>query len=322
MAGTRTPLLAFVLVVVLAGCSGAASSSAPASVAAPPTTAASAPASAAASAPASAAAASASASAAAAPSYPIGTMGDTLAKAKAAGVLKVGTSSGAPIGFIDANGTAMGVAPDICNEFAKREGIAKVDYTLFPFSSEIPGITSGRIDLGCDTFYVTDKRLAEVNFTDTLFYNVETMVTQKGNPMNIHTLDDLAGHTACTYEGTVWVDWLTELKAKGVNVTVQTYPSPTEQFAAISSGACDAGLIDAILPGYALQKNPSLNIAAVPEYKSADRASNAVSMPMRKDEGDVQVAFNKDLAAMKADGTLAKIFTKWGLTPPEYFINP
>jgi polar amino acid transport system substrate-binding protein len=216
----------------------------------------------------------------------------------------------------------MGIAIDICNEFIKREGIAKLNVTLFPFASEIPALNSNRIDLACDTFYVTPERQEQVDFTDTLFFNVETMTTQKGNPKNIHKLEDLDGKIGCSYEGTVWVDWLNELKAAGTNVTIQTYPTPTEEFAAISAGNCDAGLIDAILPGYALQQNPSLNIENVSDYESRDRAANAVSMPLRKDSTDLKDAFNKHLADMKSDGTLAAIFTKWNLTPPEYFINP
>jgi len=145
---------------------------------------------------------------------------------------------------------------------------------------------------------------------------------KKGNPKNIHSLKDLDGKVGCTYEGTVWVDWLNKLKSDGTNVTVQIFPTPTEEFAAISAGSCDAGLIDAILPGYALQQNPSLNLENVSDYQSADRASNAVSMPLRKEDTDLKEAFDKDLAAMKEDGTLAGIFTKWNLTPPEYFINP
>jgi len=246
----------------------------------------------------------------------------TLAKAKAAGVLTVGLSSGAPIGFVDASGTPKGVTIDICNEFIKREGIATLEVYLMPFASEIPALTSNRIDLACDTFFPTEKRKEVVQFTDILFYNSETLIVKKGNPKNIHKLDDMAGNSGASYEGTVWIDWLDELNARGLNVTVKSYPSPTELFADVSAGRVDAGIIDAILAGYALVQNPDLDFELVADYIPRDKVSNAVSMPLRKDSNDLVAALNATISAMKADGSMNAIFEKWGLTPPSYYLNP
>jgi polar amino acid transport system substrate-binding protein len=247
----------------------------------------------------------------------------TLAKIKSTGTLTVGLSSGAPIGFVDASGTPMGVTVDICNEFIKRESIKTLEVFLMPFSSEIPALQSNRIDLGCDTFYRTEERRKVVDFTDVLFFNVETIIVKKGNPKNIHKLEDLAGKSGGSYEGTVWIDWLNELNTKSnLNVTVKSYPSPTELYADVSAGRADAGIIDAVLAGYALKQNPDLDFEIVMDYAPRDKAGNAVGMPIRKESTDLRDALNKTIAGMKADGSMAKVFEKWGLVPTSLYLNP
>ncbi len=258
-----------------------------------------------------------------APSASAAAGGGTLANAKANGKLTVGLSAGAPIGFVDASGTPMGVTIDICNEFIKRQGIKTLEVFLMPFSSEIPALQSNRIDLGCDTFYRTDERKKVVDFSDILFYNVETIIVPKGNPKNIHKLEDLAGNTGASYEGTVWIDWLNELNSKSnLNVTVKSYPSPAELYADVSAGRVDGGIIDAILAGYALKTNPDLQFEMVSDYVPRDKAGNAVGMPMRKESTDLRDALSQTIVDMKADGSMNAIFEKWGLTPPDFYLKP
>jgi polar amino acid transport system substrate-binding protein len=299
---TRRFALVAVLAMVVVGCS----SSAPAASGQASTPAAS---GGVASAPAASAAASAPAS------------GGALARAKAAGKLTVGISAGAPIGFVDASGNAMGVMVDICKKMIEREGIKELETFLMPFSSEIPALTSNRIELGCDSFFPTDKRKEVVNFTDIVFYNSETMVVGKGNPKNIHKLEDLKGMTAGSFEGTVWIDWLNDLNKTGANITVKAYPSPTELLADVAAGRLDAAIVDGIVAGYAIKQNASLNIEQVVDYAPRDKASNAVAMPVRKDSDDIRDAVNKTLEAMKADGSLAAVFEKYGLAPAGFYID-
>jgi ABC-type amino acid transport substrate-binding protein len=50
--------------------------------------------------------------------------------------------------------------------------------------------------------------------------------------------------------------------------------------------------------------------------------SNAVALAVRKDSGDLRDALNRTLAAMKADGSLDKVFEKYGLMPPSFYLKP
>ena len=81
--------------------------------------------------------------------------------------------------------------------------------------------------------------------------------------------------------------------------------------------------MDASLSAYALQQNKALNFELVGDYVPEDKADTICSFAVLKDSSPKFIAaLNKDYAAMRADGTAARLFAKWGLTPTEYFLQP
>jgi polar amino acid transport system substrate-binding protein len=246
-----------------------------------------------------------------------------LAKAKAAKALVVGISGGnAPIAWMSASDQPMGITLDFCQAMLKQEGIEKIDVYTMPFGSLIPALTSGRIDLACDTFFPTEKRKQLVDFSDILFYNSETLIVRKGNPKGIHKLADLGGKSAGSYEGTVWIDWLNDLNKQGAKIATKAYPTPTELIADVAAGRLDGGIVDAVLAAYAVKQNPNLGIELVADYQPREKVSNAVALAVRKDSADLREALNRTLAAMKADGSLDRVFEKYGLVPPSFYLKP
>jgi len=246
-----------------------------------------------------------------------------LAKAKAAKTLVVGISGGnAPIAWMSPSDEPLGITLDLCSQLVKREGIEKLEVYTMPFGSLIPALTSGRIDFACDTFFPTEKRKAVVDFTDIVFYNAETLIVKKGNPKSIHKVADLAGKSAGSYEGTVWIDWLNDLNKQGGKVTVKAYPTATELIADVAAGRLDGGIVDAVLAAYAVKQNPGLGIELVSDYQPREKQANAVALAVRKDSGDLREAFNRAFAAMKADGSLDRVFEKYGLVPPSFYLKP
>ena len=216
-----------------------------------------------------------------------------LAKAKAAKTLVVGISGGnAPIAWMSASDQPMGITLDFCQALLKQEGIEKIDVYTMPFGSLIPALTSGRIDLACDTFFPTEK------------------------------LADLGGKSAGSYEGTVWIDWLNDLNKQGAKIATKAYPTPTELIADVAAGRLDGGIVDAVLAAYAVKQNPNLGIELVADYQPRENVANAVALAVRKDSADLREALNRTLAAMKADGSLDRVFEKYGLVPPSFYLKP
>ena len=253
---------------------------------------------------------------------------DLLDTARSTHVLSIGTSNDAPLSYIDSKtNEATGVLPDILREVLKRETIdAKLDVVAMPFASLIPAVQSGRIELMADAMYVRPARAKIMDFSDGIFFNPESFDVAKGNPKQLHKLADLCGNAAGTYEGTVYVDLLKKAAAAcpaGKTLDLHLYPTIQNAFADLSTGRIDAAVVDSTLSAYALQQNKALNFELVGDYVPEDKADTICAFGVLKDSSpNFIAAFNKDYAAMKADGTAAKLFEKWGLTPTDFFLKP
>ena len=243
-------------------------------------------------------------------------------------VLTIGTSNDAPLSYIDSKTSeAAGVLPDVLREFLHREGIdAKLEVVAMPFSSLIPAVQSGRIDLMGDAMYIRPARRLVMDFTDGVFFNPESLDVAPGNPKKLHGVADLCGHSAGTYQGTVYVDMLKKVGAScpaGQALDLHLYPTIQNAFADLSAGRIDAAVVDSTLSAYAIQQNPGLKFELVGDYEPESKADTLCAFAVGKDANATFItAFNKDFAAMKADGTAARLFEKWGLTPTGFFLNP
>jgi polar amino acid transport system substrate-binding protein len=250
---------------------------------------------------------------------------DLMSTVSSAHVLTIGTSNDAPLSYIDVKTqAALGALPDVLRAALTRMGIkADLRIVAMPFSSLIPALNSGRIDMIGDGMYATNARRKIIDFTETTFYNPEALDVAKGNPDNLHQLADLCGHSAGTYEGTAYVDQLRQASSAcpaGKTIDIHLYPTIQNVFADLSAGRLDAGVVDSSLSAYALKQNPALTFELVSDYKPADKAGSACAFGLTKGNPQFVAAFNKAYSAMLADGTAAKIFGTWGLIPTSFFL--
>jgi polar amino acid transport system substrate-binding protein len=252
---------------------------------------------------------------------------DLLAKIKTTKVLTIGTSNDAPLAYVSPSShQALGALPDILREFLHRQGIdVRLEVTAMPFSSLLPALQSGRIELMGDAMYIRPARAKIVDFTDVVFYNPESLDVPKGNPKNLHSLADLCGHAAGSYEGTTYIDLLKSASAAcpaGKRIDIKQYPTIQNVFADLNAGRLDAAVVDASLSAYALKQNPALGFELVADYKPESKTTSDCAFAIAKGNPAFLAAFNTTYAAMLKDGTAAKIFAKWGLTPTDFFLKP
>ncbi len=253
---------------------------------------------------------------------------DLLDSARSSHVLTIGTSNDAPLSYIDSKTKeAAGVLPDILREVLRREGVdARLEVVAMPFASLIPAVQSGRIELMGDAMYVRPARAKIMDFTDGVFFNPESFDVAKGNPKHLHKIADLCGAAAGTYEGTVYVDMLKKAAAAcpaDKPLDLHLYPTIQNAFADLSTGRIDAAVVDSTLSAYALQQNPALGFELVGDYVPEDKPDTICAFGVLKDSSPKFIAaFDKDFAAMQADGTAARLFQKWGLTPTDFFLKP
>jgi len=252
--------------------------------------------------------------------------GDVLSTISSTHEVTIGTANDAPLSYIDpASKAAIGIFPDILREAFRRMGVkADIHAVAMPFSSLIPSLTSGRIEMIGDSMYATPARQKIIGFTHIIFYNPEALDVVKGNPDHLHSMADLCGHIAGTYEGTAFVDLLRSASAacpSGKSIDIRLYPTLDNVFADLSAGRLDAAVAASSLSAYALKQNPALNFQIVADYKPVNRSKAGSAIGVVKGNEAFLNAFNTAYTGMLTDGTAAAIFSKWGLTPPAFFLH-
>jgi polar amino acid transport system substrate-binding protein len=220
-------------------------------------------------------------------------------------------ASYAPNEFFASDGkTVIGMDADLITAIAGVMGL-KADVSNATFDSIIPGLASGKFDIGISSFTDTKEREKTVDFVTYFSAGTSFFVKASGGP-TINTLDDLCGHHASVEKGTTEQDDATgqdtKCKAAGKpGIDVQVYPDQNATNLALSSGRADVSLADSPVADYQVkQSNGAFKISGQPygtaPYGIAIPKGNGMSKPI--------------LDAVKElikDGTYTTILKKWGV---------
>lgn len=178
------------------------------------------------------------------------------------GKVVVGTdASYAPSEFIDTDGqTVIGFDVDLGKAMAQVLGL-QADFQNAPFDSILPGLTSGKFQLGISSFTVNPEREKVVDMVS--YYQAGTAwAVAKGNPSGI-TQDNACGKKVAVQKATVQVDDI-EAKSKACTdagksaIDIQQFQAQSDATTALASGRVDAMLADSPVVAYAIQQTGTL----------------------------------------------------------------
>ena len=114
-----------------------------------------------------------------------------------------------PFEFID-NNKIVGIEPEILQEISKITGF-KFQLIDVPFNSIIAGLTTGKYDLGCSGFGITDERKKSVDFTSS-YFNVNFALVAKQDEYNkvnpVLSLLNFGGKKVAVQTATTMQDFL------------------------------------------------------------------------------------------------------------------
>jgi polar amino acid transport system substrate-binding protein len=242
------------------------------------------------------------------------------ASIKSTGKIVVGTDSTyAPSEFLDTDGkTVIGFDVDLFNAVATKLGLKTQSAK---FDDIIPGITSGKYQVGVSSFTINSDREKQVTMVS--YFTAGTQWATKSGV----TIDpeNACGKKVAVQTGTVQVDDITarDKKCKGAGkpgITIDQYQAQSDATAAVVSGKDDAMLADSPVCAYAVkQTNGQLALAG----QIYDSAPYGYAIP--KDQADFGSALAAAVQALISDGTYQKVLNKWGvqagaLTSPA--VNP
>ncbi|WP_067490241.1 ABC transporter substrate-binding protein [Actinomadura hibisca] len=230
---------------------------------------------------------------------------------KSDGKIVIGTDASYPPNeSVDpASRKIVGWDVDLATAVGAKLGL-KTEFQNAGFDTIIPGVQSGKYELGVSSFTDNKEREKVVDFVT--YYSAGTSwAALKGNPKGINP-DDACGKNIGVQQGTVQVD---DLKARskkcvdagkpGINAVVRK--QQTEVNNDLVAGKVDAMAADTPIVGGAAKKTGKLELIG----QTYDTAPYGYAIG--KNAGQLKEAVLAAVKALVADGTYKKILTDAGV---------
>jgi polar amino acid transport system substrate-binding protein len=217
----------------------------------------------------------------------------------------------APDEFIASNGhTIIGMDADLATALASVMGL-KANLVNATFNTIIPGLQSGKYQVGLSSFTITPARAKVVNFVS-YFKAGEGFYAKSSSTTKVNGLGSLCGLTVSVESGTTeqsdaQSQNTTCKKDKKSGVTVLSFADQNSANLAVSSGRAAVGFADSQVAAYIVKQSSgafklsgsAIEVApygiAFPKTSTLDKATQAA------------------LKVLISDGIYAKILNKWGL---------
>ena len=139
-------------------------------------------------------------------------------------------------------------------------------------------------------------------------------ITHKGNPKNLHSLDDLCGVKALAGLGTVEIVLLQNISDKCVAagkpaLELNTFQDRSQAWQMIETGRVDLMLSNAVIATAIAGQKPLLEagFSFMPGIK--------VGVAVAKGQTELEQALEDAISATQASGEMAKIYEHYGLDP-------
>ena len=202
----------------------------------------------------------------------------------------------------------VGYDIDVANEVAKRMGVeAKPMDTNW--ATVIQTLYDGGFDLILGGMTATEKRFKRVNFSIPYMDASSGLLVMK--KAGIADRKALAGKTVSAGAGTPQINQL-KLSAEELGITyngsIKTYDKDAVAYEAMRAGRIDAYASTIVS---LLEFSKTTDGFDVLPFASSKWKQEWTAMAFRKEDETLRAAFNDQIRAMKADGTLTALQEKW-----------
>jgi polar amino acid transport system substrate-binding protein len=212
--------------------------------------------------------------------------------------------------FAEDNTTLIGMDIDLGTALGEVLGL-EIRFENAPFDSIIPGLESGKYELGMSSFTINPERLQVVDMVS-YFVAGTAWAVPTDNPGDVSP-DGACGKKVAVQKATVQVDDVTarseECLAVGEpEITIDQYTLQTDATTALVAGKDDAMLADSPVVAYAVkQTGGQLEVVG----DSYDDAPYGIAVP--KDDPDYARAIQGALQALMDGDRYLQILDEWGV---------
>ncbi|HWE53882.1 MAG TPA: ABC transporter substrate-binding protein [Acidimicrobiales bacterium] len=202
------------------------------------------------------------------------------------------------------SGQISGFDVDLINALAQQMG-THAKLVNATFDGIIPGLQSGKYDLGDSSFTDTKAREQQVDFVD-YFSSGEGFYQNANSTAQFDGLSSLCNHSVSVEAGTT-EETDAKTQAGKCKVTVLSFSDQNQANLAVSSGRADVGFADSQVAGYIVKQSSG-------QFKLVGQpfATAPYGLAVPKNSGLAQPLLAA-VQALMSNGTYNQILTKWGV---------
>lgn len=229
-------------------------------------------------------------------------------------ILKVATDLTPPISFQAEDGKLIGIDADIA---AALGVILRIDVQMTNVGAGaaiVPAVLSKRFDMTISGINDDVELEKQVDVIDYMF-DATTIMTIKGNPLGIKSMEDLCGKNVAVPVGTFQARLVEAASSKcATPMNIMSIPKMPDVLQAVRTGRADATVNGYATSVYttANQTGKGVGLQAIPEVRLA---VGYLSMLTSKDNPELRDAVIASLQHMVDSGAYKAIMEKWGLGP-------
>jgi polar amino acid transport system substrate-binding protein len=229
---------------------------------------------------------------------------------RSAGVLKLATSlQWPPFGYKNEKGEPEGLDIDLIRLLGEKLGLT-VEITNVKFPSIIPGVTTGRFDVGMNQLSRTEERRKVADFVVYFRSNMGLLVRRGVTDVDVN---HLCGRTLALTKGSAQIAVAQRLsdacvKAGNKEISFLFYPNSADTYLAVGNGRGDGFLTGRAVGVYIAQHNDKLHMTTP---TLADTSSIA-GVVINQGNTELETAVRLALESAIEDGSYHKILQKYG----------
>jgi ABC-type amino acid transport substrate-binding protein len=193
----------------------------------------------------------------------------------------------------------QGFDVDVVNEIAQRLDL-QARFVKTPFDTIFRSLAQGKFDMVASATTITPEREKEVDFSESYFPADQSLMVTRGS--DIKTVEDVDGKVVGAQLGTTGAEYARENTDAR---SVRTYDLIDDAFNALEAGQVEAVINDCPVSKYAERAHENLVVV------QAIDTNELYGFPFRSGADALRTAVNRELAALKESGELARISDKW-----------
>jgi len=243
----------------------------------------------------------------------------TLDEVKSNGYVRGASANEVPYSYMDENGSAKGIGPDVATAVFKSMGVNEIDWSVTPFGSLIPGLKAKRFDFVAAEQNILPDRCKQVTFTVPNSSYGEGLLVSAGNPKKLHSYEDIKKDPSVKVAIVSGADQLDFLHGLGVpDSQIVMIQANADALSTIQTGRADAYAATELTVAQ-LIKNAGSGVEQAEPFTDPVIKGKPIrsygGFDFRPEDKDLYDAFNKGLIAFKKTDDYKKILTSYGLSP-------